>query len=120
MLPVKFGLLSAACAVSIEITGQLQSDPEVWNVDDIDWGSDIEIPDDLLEDAEATTAVIEGHEEITTVGDWADDIDWDSLEEEQPPKESDYETESSEAESNAITSVAIAMTSLVLSSIMLA
>ena len=119
MLPVKFGLLSAACAVSIEITGQLQSDPEDWNVDDIDWGSDIEIPDELLEDAEATTAVIEGHEEITTVGDWADDIDWDSLEEEQPPKESD-DSESTEAESNAITSVAIAMTSLVLSSIMLA
>ena len=117
MLPVKFGLLSAACAVSIEITSQLQSDPnsEEWDVENVDWGSVVnEIPDELVDGAVAE------HEEITT-GDWAGDIDWENLEENAPEVEADavIETETLETGSNAITSAAIAMTSLVLSTIML-
>ena len=117
MLTVKFGLLSTACAVNIEITSQLQSDPnsEEWDVDNVDWGSVAnEIPDELVDGA------IAEHEEITT-GDWADDIDWENLEENASEVEVDAvtETETSETGSNAITSVAITMTSLVLSTIML-
>ena len=117
MLSVKFSLLSAACAVSIEITNQLQSDPNPveLDVENIDWGSvETEIPDDLVDGAA-------DENEVIATGDWTGDVDWENLEENAPEVISDYqtETEALETGSNAITSVAIAMTSLVLSTIML-